>query len=78
MAMPRYFFHVHSATPSHDEVGEDLPDDETAWRSATRFVGDAMRDTDGTFRPGQDWSVEVTNEARKPIYFITIGSRKLA
>ncbi|MHB0784446.1 DUF6894 family protein [Bradyrhizobium sp. 5.13L] len=76
--MPKYFFHVHSAKPSHDEVGEDLPDDETAWRAATRFAGEVMRDINGKFRPGQDWSLEVMNEARKPIYFITIGSRKLA
>ncbi|CUT09205.1 hypothetical protein BF49_0285 [Bradyrhizobium sp.] len=36
-----------------------------------------FKDLDGKFRPGQEWSLEVADEAGKPIYFISIGSRKM-
>ncbi|MCK1598054.1 hypothetical protein [Bradyrhizobium sp. 164] len=73
--MPRYFFHVHDVEPSSDRHGEDLPDDEAAWREATSFAGQLFKDIDGRFRPGQAWSLEVTDEAGKPIYRIQITSK---
>ncbi|WP_456769629.1 DUF6894 family protein [Bradyrhizobium sp. USDA 3650] len=75
--MPRYFFHVHNVAPSADDHGEELADDEAAWREATSYVGAVFRDIDGKFRPGQSWSLEVADAAGKPLYFITIGSRKM-
>lgn len=32
------FFHVHNVAPSKDEQGEELPDDEAAWREATTLA----------------------------------------
>jgi len=75
--VPKYFFNVHNVDPSADDTGEELPDDEAAWEEATSFAGALLKDIDGRFRPGQVWSVEVTDEAGKPIYFISIGSRKM-
>lgn len=75
--MPRYFFNVHNVDPSIDDVGEELADDEAAWHEATIFAGEIFKDVDGRFRPGQEWSLEVTDKARKPIYFITIGSKRM-
>lgn len=75
--MPRYFFHVHNVAPNKDEEGEDLPDDEAAWHEATSYAGALLKDVDGKFRPGEEWSLEVANEAGKPIYFIGITSRKM-
>lgn len=75
--MPRYFFHVHSAAPSIDEQGHELLDDEAAWQQAVRYAGDLLRDTDRKFRPGQQWSIEVSDEAQKPLYFISVGSRRM-
>ncbi|WP_409333934.1 DUF6894 family protein [Bradyrhizobium sp. ERR14] len=49
--MPRYFFNVHSAEPSSDDTGEDLPDDEAAWHEATAFVAEVLKDIYGRFRP---------------------------
>ena len=74
--MPKYFFHVHNVEPSKDDIGEELVDDEAAWHSATMFAGEVMQDVDGRFRPGQKWSLEVTDEAGMPLYFISIESRK--
>lgn len=75
--MPRYFFHVHDVAPSTDEHGEELPDDEAAWLEASRYTAEVFKDLNGKFRPGQDWLVEVTDEAQEPIYFIGITSRTL-
>jgi hypothetical protein len=38
--MPRYFFNVRNVSPSTAELGEDLLDDEAAWKEATRFAGE--------------------------------------
>lgn len=76
--MPRYFFNVHSAKPSIDDVGEELTDDEAAWREATIFAGEILKEVDGRFRPGQEWSLEVANRDRRPIYVISIGSTKIS
>ena len=72
--MPRYFFNVHDVEPSTDETGEDLPDDEAAWKEATLFAGELFKDIDGRFRPGQQWSLEVTDHAGRTLYRIFIGS----
>ncbi|WP_375304966.1 hypothetical protein WI560_22820 [Bradyrhizobium sp. A11] len=73
--MPKYFFNVHNVQPSTDQAGEELPDDEAAWREATRFAGELFKDIDGKFRPGEDWRLEVMTEARKPLYQIYISAK---
>jgi len=75
--MPRYFFHVHNVAPTRDEEGEELPDDDAAWREATSYIGALLKDLDGKFRPGEEWNIEVADEAGKPVYFISIRSRKM-
>jgi hypothetical protein len=74
--MPRYYFNVHNVTPSVDHEGEELRDDEAAWRQATLTAGEVFKDIDGKFRPDQEWSLEVTDERRKPLYSINISARK--
>lgn len=68
---------MHDSHPIKDNQGEDLPDDEAAWKEATSFTGAVFKGLDGKFRPGEQWSVEVTDEAGKPVFFISIGSRKM-
>lgn len=75
--MPRYFFHVHDVAPTTDDLGEDLPDDEAAWHEATRFAGELFKDIDGRLRPGQGWSLEVTDAAGRSVYCIRIESQAL-
>jgi hypothetical protein len=73
--MPRYFFNVHGVRPSADYEGEELPDDKAAWDEATLITGELFRDIDGKFRPGQEWTLEVTDHARRPIYTISISAK---
>jgi hypothetical protein len=74
--MPRYYFNVNDLAPTIDDEGEELPDDEGAWRQATLTAGEVFKDVDGKFRPGQKWSLEVTDEQRRPLYLINISARR--
>ncbi|MCK1303319.1 hypothetical protein IVB33_30170 [Bradyrhizobium sp. 24] len=75
--MPRYFFRAHANPPRIDEQGRVLSDDDAAWREAGRFAADMFKDINEKLRHGEQWSIEVTDEAKKPIYFIGISSRKM-
>jgi hypothetical protein len=44
--MARYFFTVHNEGPTPDTEGEDLPNDEAAWRKATLIAGELFKDID--------------------------------
>ena len=63
---------MHKVNPSAGDLGEELPDNEAAWRRATVIAGSALFKDNGMFRPGQE--IEVTDEARKPIFFIQIAA----
>ena len=75
--MPRYFFNIRGVRTTTDEEGEDLPDNETAWREATIIAGELFREIDGKLRPGQDWALEVTDERRNPLYMIQISAKQM-
>jgi hypothetical protein len=76
--MPRYYFNVLNTSPSIiDDVGEELPDNEAAWRQATMTAGEIFKDVDGKLRPGQEWALEVTDEARSPLYSIRIEAKQM-
>ena len=74
--MPRYFFNIHGAHPSPDEEGDELPDNEAAWREATVIVGELFKNIDGKFRPGEEWALEVADDQRKPLYLIRINAQE--
>jgi hypothetical protein len=77
--MPRYFFNVHLqalADGAEDIEGEELANDEAAWHEATLMLGDLAKDIDGKFRPGQNWSLEVTDDHRRPLFFIHVSSER--
>jgi hypothetical protein len=63
--------------PGTDDVGEELPNNEAAWRQATVVAGGIFKDIDGRFRPGQDWALEVTDDAQNPVYIIRIEARQI-
>jgi hypothetical protein len=75
--MARYFFNVHHDGSGPDMEGEELPDNETAWREATIIAGELFKDIDGRFRPGHEWALEVTDERRNPLYFIRVSAEEI-
>jgi hypothetical protein len=54
-----------------------LPDDASAWDEATIFAAEFFKDFSSKLRPGQDWSLEVADENRKPLYTIRISARRM-
>jgi hypothetical protein len=71
-----FYFNVYNGTPDVDDEGAELQDDEAAWQQATTTAGELFKDIDGKFRPNREWSLEVTDERRKPIYVISISAQK--
>jgi hypothetical protein len=57
--MPKYYFNVHDVTSRTDDIGEELPDDATAWNEATLVAGELFKGIDGKFQLGQEWSLGV-------------------
>lgn len=65
-------FSIQSRPPVQ---GEDFPDDEAAWREATVYAGQLLKDGGGRLRPGQEWALEVADEAGKPIFNIHVSTK---
>lgn len=63
------FFHVHNVELSIDTQGRGAARRRSG-REATSYAAALFKDIDGRFRPGQEWSLEVMNEAKKPIFFV--------
>jgi len=70
--MPLYFFKVFNVEPSTPPASEEFPDDDAAWKEATRFAAELFRDIDGKLRPGDGWKLEVSDEAGRPIFSIHV------
>jgi hypothetical protein len=70
--MAHYFFDVHYERPIVDEIGEELADDDAAWREATIIAGELFSEIEGTLRPELEWRLEVKNQQRAPLYVIRI------
>jgi hypothetical protein len=75
--MPRYYFHTSDVAPGLDDLGEELPNDEAAWREATIVAAQIFRDINGKLRPNQDWTLDVADESRCPLFQIHISTKKL-
>ncbi|WP_458194122.1 DUF6894 family protein [Bradyrhizobium sp. UFLA05-153] len=61
--MPRYYFDIHNGHPYRDELGEDLPNDEAAWRTAIRLA----RDIEDKLAPGGVWKLVVRTREEAPV-----------
>jgi hypothetical protein len=70
--MAHYFFDVHYERPIVDEIGEELADDDAAWREATIIAGELFCEIDRRFRPELEWRLEVKNQHKTPPYVIRI------
>ncbi|WP_409363528.1 DUF6894 family protein [Bradyrhizobium liaoningense] len=71
--MSRYYFDIENGHPYRDDVGEDLPDDEAAWRTAIWLT----RDMESNLLPGGAWNLEVRDRRQKPIFRITVKAERL-
>ena len=77
--MSRFFFNVqHGADASYvDPIGEDFPDRASAWRTATTYVGEAIRDLNGDLEFDVEWRLDVNDEDGQLLYRVSITARRL-
>ncbi len=77
--MPRFFFHVHHGSDQGyiDRIGENLPDGGSAFRMATRYAGESIRDLDGELKPDAEWRLDVSDTRGRLLYCISVTVRCL-
>ena len=73
--MPRYFFNVYHDRSERDEIGEELPDRQAAWKEATITAGQILQSLNGKLQPGCDWRMEVTDEFASLLYVISVSAK---
>lgn len=61
--MPIYHFNVEDGVSLPDEDGYELPDLETAKRSAVSLAGELIRERAAEFWKDPDWRLSVTDAA---------------
>jgi hypothetical protein len=69
--MRRFFFHIGDKYPFRDALGTELLDEVAAWRHAVLLT----RDIETYLRPGDAWSLDVT-EGDNPLYRIRITTEE--
>jgi hypothetical protein len=71
--MPRYFFSVSNGerTTLHSD-GIDLPDMPSVWIEATKSTGEILRDLNHAIHAGAELRMDVSNEARKPVFSLRV------
>ena len=75
--MPRFFFDVHhgSETRYLDRIGEELPDRVSAWRMASTYAGESIRDLDGGLKLGDEWCLDVNDDQGRTLCRIRVTAR---
>ena len=61
--MPRYFFNVYDCRSEIDNVGVELASLGAARRETVRFAGEVLSGDSTRIYPGEDWRLEVADEA---------------
>ena len=74
--MPRYFFHVHDGSSTLDSEGTELPDIFAAQEEAILLSGELLREMGGKFWNGEEWSLEVTDEAGRILFILRFSAEE--
>jgi hypothetical protein len=75
--MPRYYFNVAHGEREQDTQGLILTDSNAARVAAIRFAGDVMSDEPDILKPGNQFSVEVVDEAGVVLLVISTTVREI-
>ena len=67
--MPRFFFHVRDGQDLPDTEGTELPNLAAVRTEALKASGEMLRDNKGRaeFWSGHDWTMNVHDEAGRPV-----------
>ncbi len=69
--MPRYFFHVFDGHSHQDKTGEEMQDDQVAWRGAIELA----RSIEEALLPGERWSLQVL-DGDAPVFRTEVSTQK--
>jgi hypothetical protein len=77
--MSRFFFHICEGSKELyiDHVGEELPDCASAWRIASEYAGESIRDLDGGLKLNVEWRLDVNDDQNRPLYRISVVARRM-
>jgi hypothetical protein len=75
--MQRYSFRVTRGEDIQQETTSDLPDNQAAQREALAIFSDLVRSFAHDIDASPQWQIEVTDEARKPIFRLTLLAESL-
>jgi hypothetical protein len=71
--MPVYYFVIkHGSDITQSRLR--LPDIQSAWEEATTATGEILRGLDGSLEVGTEWSIQIQDEAGKPLRTIKLVS----
>lgn len=66
--MPRFFFNIYDGISLIDKVGTELADWHEAQAEAVRVAGAVIANSAKRLKLGEDWMMDVTNEAGLVIF----------
>jgi hypothetical protein len=71
--MPTYFFVVrHGDETSHKSDGIEFPDIGAVQLEAIKSTGDILRDLHYPIEAGSEWRMEVSDDARRPLFSLRV------
>ena len=74
--MPRFHFNVYDGVSALDPTGTELTDWPTARLEAVRLAGALMADDAQQIAVGEDWRLEVTDEAGLVLFRLDVTAQE--
>ena len=76
--MPLYYFQVgHGQFSGIDDNGIELLDHNTAWTEITKVCGDIVGSIARKLTQDSEWSMELLDESKKPLFRIRLVAETL-
>ena len=74
--MPLFHFNVFDGVVDLDKEGTELPNVDAAWREARLLASDIIKSDSEWNKLGDDWRIEVTDDAGVILFRIDVGAMK--
>ena len=75
--MPTFYFNLHNHHDDDDVSGTELADLATARVEAVVFAGAYLKDNPDLLSDDQEFSVEVTDERRRPVFAVVMRAHAM-
>ena len=75
--MPVYYFRISNGPYSGASDRIELADHAVAWDEMTKVCADLVGGISRTMKQNSEWSMELLDEAKKPVFRIRLGAETL-